>query len=303
MSVIAFVFSGQGAQRRGMGLDFAAADPGIARLFHMAETLRPGTLDNLKSEDPGVLKTTENTQPCLYLADLAAAIYLQNLGICPLALAGFSLGELPALAFGGAFSREDGFRIVCRRGELMGREAKKCDAGMAAVLRLENGTVEAICREHGVYPVNYNSPGQLVVSGEKAALATATEAFKAAGGRVMPLAVSGAFHSPYMSKAAEDFGSYLSDKSSVTPIIPVYANVTARPYSAPPHLTLASQIDHPVLWEQTVREMSRSGVDTFIEVGVGSTLAKLISKTLPGAAVYSVESPEGAKAVAREVAG
>lgn len=302
MSVTAFVFSGQGSQYPGMGLELAAEDPSVARLFSAAERIRPGTLECLKSADPKVLSATENAQPCLYLADLAAAIRLENLGVRPAALAGFSLGELPALAFGGAFSHEDGFRAVCVRGKLMGRESGKLPTGMAAVLKLPENTVREICSRFGIYPVNYNAPGQVTVSGETAALALAEQAFRDAGGRVVPLKVSGAFHSPFMTPAAREFEAWLSGLESSVPAVPVYGNRTAEPYGAPPHLSLASQMDSPVLWEQTVRNMARDGVDTFIEVGAGSTLAGLIGRILPNARVFSVDSPASAERAAGEVA-
>lgn len=302
MPVTAFVFSGQGAQHQGMGLEFAAADPKIEKLFAAAEEHRPGTLEQLRSGSPEVLNATENTQPCLYLADVAAALYLSGLGLRPELVAGFSLGEIPALAFSGAFSPEEGFRIVCQRGKLMGAAAKEQASGMAAVLRLSDGQVEEICRAHGIFPVNYNSPGQLVVSGESAALSAATADFTAAGGRVMPLRVSGAFHSPLMSGAARAFEAYLSERDSRLPEIPVYANRTAKPYAVPPHLALAAQIDSPVRWTQTVQNMAKAGAEVFVEVGVGNTLAKLVSRILPGARVYSAETPSQAQEIAREVA-
>lgn len=301
MSVTAFIFSGQGAQHSGMGLNFAKSDSVISGIFDRAEAARPGTLAQLSAEDPEILKQTENTQPCLYLADLAAALYMKKLGVSPACAAGFSLGEIPALAFAGAFSFDEGFRIVTERGRLMGREAKKHDAGMAAVVKLSNETVEEICARHKLYPVNYNSPGQLVVSGEKADLAAANEDFRAAGGRVMPLNVSGAFHSPFMSAAAADFNEFLKSAETVLPEIPVYANLTARPYDAAPALSLAAQIDHPVRWEETVRSMAEKGVDTFIETGVGTVLSKLVAKIVPGARVFPVETPEQAEAAAKEV--
>lgn len=304
MSKIAFLFSGQGAQHPGMGMEFYRADDEVKALFDAADAIRPGTLAQLACADDATLRLTENTQPCLYLADLAAGIYLKNLGIRADCAAGFSLGELAALAFAGAYSYEEGFRLVHRRATLMGRDSAKVDAGMAAVLKLENSVIEEICaRYKALYPVNYNSPGQLVVAGDKADIAAAAADFKAAGGRMIPLNVSGAFHTPFMAEAAKEFGEFLAEKQSAVPAIPVYANETAEPYSDAPTKSLASQVNHPVRWEQSIRAMAAAGVDTFIEAGVGSTLQKLVTKTLPGVKTYAVETPEAAKAVAAEVLG
>jgi (acyl-carrier-protein) S-malonyltransferase len=166
MGQIAFVFSGQGAQHPGMAEDFYCGNTEVRDLFEQAEKIRPGITELCFHGDAAVLKQTENTQPCLYLADLAAAIVLQGAGVKPSGLAGFSLGEVPALAFGGAFSYAQGFEITCKRGELMAEASAKQQTSMLAVLKLSNEAVEEICsRYEHVYPVNYNSPGQLVVSG------------------------------------------------------------------------------------------------------------------------------------------
>lgn len=302
MSKIAFLFSGQGAQHPGMGMDFYQADEEVRRVFDAAENLRPGTLEQLKNADAETLKKTENTQPCLYLADLAAALYLQNRGVQAACAAGFSLGELPALAFAGAFSYDEGFRLVCERARLMGLESSKHDTGMAALLKLSNEAVEELCgRFENLYPVNYNAPGQVAVAGDKASLASLTEAAKAAGGLALPLKVSGGFHSPFMSPAAADFAAFLETAETAVPALPVYANRTASIYTEPPAKSLAAQIDHPVLWEKTIRAMAEEGVDTFIETGVGVTLQKLVMKILPGARVFAVETPEQAETVIKEL--
>lgn len=302
MGGIAFLFSGQGAQCAGMGMEFYHADSKIKAMFDAAEQLRTGTLQQLQSADAATLQQTENTQPCLYLADLAAAEYLRSRGLVPQAAAGFSLGELPALAFAGAYTAQDGFALVVKRGLYMGQAAQQCGAGMAAVVKLDNQTVEQLCSGFAhIYPVNYNSPGQLVVSGAKDELEAFGQAVVQAGGRVLPLRVSGGFHSPFMDSAAQQFAAALQTVTTAVPQIPVYANQTAQVYTAAPSLTLAQQINHPVLWEKTIRSMADSGIDTFIETGVGNVLQKLVGKILPQAKAYAVSTPAQADAVLQEV--
>ena len=218
------------------------------------------------------------------------------------ALAGFSLGEIPALSFGGAFDYIEGFRIVCKRGEFMSADPG-VETAMAAVLKLDGETVEKICASHsGLYPVNYNCPGQITVSGTKEALNDAKAEFTEAGGRVIPLAVSGAFHSPFMDKASEEFGAFLNTCDIKSPVTTVYANRNAAPYENVVE-TMQAQINHPVLWEKTVRAMAEGGIDTFIEVGPGQTLSKFVQKTDPGAKTYHAETPEEIEKIVSEVLG
>lgn len=177
------------------------------------------------------------------------------------------------------------------------------ETAMAAVLKLDGETVEKICASHsGLYPVNYNCPGQITVSGTKEALNDAKAEFTEAGGRVIPLAVSGAFHSPFMDKASEEFGAFLSTCDIKSPVTTVYANRNAAPYENVVE-TMQAQINHPVLWEKTVRAMAESGIDTFIEVGPGQTLSKFVQKTVPGAKTYHAETPEEIEKIVSEVLG
>lgn len=300
MAKIGIIFPGQGAQYPGMGEKLYEAYPEIRELYENAEKIFPGITEISFHGTADDLKKTENTQPALYLAELSAALILKKNGIEASALAGFSLGEIPALSFGGAFDYIEGFRIVCKRGEFMSADPG-VETAMAAVLKLDGETVEKICASHsGLYPVNYNCPGQITVSGTKEALNDAKAEFTEAGGRVIPLAVSGAFHSPFMDKASEEFGAFLSTCDIKSPVTTVYANRNAAPYENVVE-NMQAQINHPVLWEKTVRAMAESGVDTFIEVGPGQTLSKFVQKTVPGAKTYHAETPEEIEKIVSEV--
>lgn len=305
MGKIAFMFSGQGAQHVGMGKDLYDNFPVVRELFDNAEQIRPGTLNQCFCGDEAELRQTENTQPCLYLADLAAAAALGSLGVSPDAVAGFSLGEIPALAFAGAYSYEDGFRAAVRRGAEMSRAAKDNPASMLAVVKLDNKTVEDICDKYEyIYPVNYNCAGQLVVSGKTEYFDAFTEDVKQAGGRALPLKVSGGFHSPFMNRASESFGEYLQDIDIKEPDIPAYSNYTGQPYSGDIKQLLSMQINHPVHWEQIIKLMLDDGFDTFIEVGVGNVLQKLcmkISQDYPGVKCLKCETTDEANAIAEQL--
>lgn len=302
MGKIAFVFAGQGAQYSGMGKTLYENFPVCRTLYDAAEAYRPGTMAQSFAGDAEELKKTENTQPCLYLCDLAAALALTEKGVKPDAVAGFSLGEIAALAYAGAYTPEDGFKIVVSRGKYMGEAAGKHDTAMAAILKLDAETIEKLCAETGdVYPVNYNSAAQTVVSGTKTAIAALKEKLASYPCRVMDLAVSGAFHSPFMAEAAEQFGAGLADFDIRIPKLPVYANKTAMPYGDNVKETMTEQIKSPVLWERTVLNLIGEGFDTFIEVGAGKTLSGLIKKIDKNVKVYNADDAASVEAAASEV--
>ena len=288
MSKIAFIFPGQGAQFPGMGKGFDS------EVFDIAERVKPGITSLCFKGDPAELKLTKNAQPCLFMAEIAAAEALMKRGIKPDMVAGFSFGEIVALTVGGAFGVEEGFRIAVRRGELMSESAP--DTGMAAILKLPDEPVEEICAHHGIYPVNYNCPGQVSVSGKSEALKTARAEFVAAGGRFAPLAVSGAFHSPYMSAAAVGFAEFLVGCEIKTPVLPVWSNLDAKQYDDEVRDRMSKQIDHPVRWAELIRNMHAAGADTFIEVGPGDTLTKLGARILPDVKFIQVSTPEEVEA-------
>lgn len=298
MGKIALVFAGQGAQYPGMGKSLYEVSAAARAVFDLAERRRPGTLAQCFAGTKEELTVTRNTQPCLYCVDLAAACALREAGVAPAALAGFSLGEIAALTFSGAVSPEDGFSIVCARGEAMQAAAEQTDAAMVAVVKLDNATVEGLCaRFRRVYPVNYNCPGQLVVAGAREELEAFKAAVKEAGGKALPLAVGGGFHSPFMEGAAEAFAGVLARFAIKDPALPLYANATARPYEGDYRALLVRQMKSPVRWQGTVEAMLAAGIDTFIEVGPGKTLCGLIKKTAPQAAVLQVEDADSLAAV------
>ncbi len=291
MGELAFVFSGQGSQVPGMGKALWDHLPRVREIFARHEMIRPGTTAQCFEGDAQTLSLTINAQPCLYTLSLATASALVDAGVMPRRAAGFSLGEIGALAFAGTFQGDDGFRFVCERASVMQGASQLHPGGMAAVLKLSSKAVEALCADIvGLWPVNYNCPGQLVVAGNAEALAALGKAAAAQGGRVLPLRVSGAFHSPHMDEAVSKLEKSLGNYHLAAPNLPVYANLSAQPYPAEPLNLLASQVNHPVLWQQSIEHMIQDGVTDFIEVGAGSTLCGLIGKIDGSVSAMPVEN-------------
>ena len=299
MSKIAFVFSGQGAQAPGMGKELYDCSTAAKAVFDLADSIRPGTSQQCFEGTQEELNVTINTQPCLFACDLAAAKAAQERGIQPDCAAGFSLGEAAAVAFSGMLTEAEAFSMVCKRAELMNEAAQKNPGAMAAVMKLSPQQVETLCGPiENAWPVNYNSPKQTVVAASADTIDQVVEAASAQRGRAVKLAVSGAFHSPLMHSAADGLREYLASISLREEKLPVYANLTAEPYGEDKKETMAAQCENPVRWQKTIENMIANGVDTFIEVGVGKTLAGLIKKINPEVTVYQIENKEGLDAAA-----
>ncbi|MCF0228887.1 MAG: ACP S-malonyltransferase [Parasporobacterium sp.] len=302
MGKIAFVFAGQGAQAPGMGKEFYESSEAARKVFEAADAVRPGTSVQCFEGTPEELQITENTQPCLFSVEMAIAAALEEAGIKADMTAGFSLGELSALTYSGVFSLQTGLELVKQRGRFMQLAAEKSDTSMAAVIKLTDEQVIELCSGfNNIYPVNFNCPGQISCSGDAEEMAAFAEAVKEAGGRAKVLKVNGAFHCPYMSEAAEAFGKVLADVEISSPLIPVYADKTAMPYTDDVKDTLASQIDNPVRWEALIRNMIKDGVDTFVEIGPGKTLTGLIKRISSDVRLFNVSVPEELEKFTAEV--
>lgn len=301
MKRIAFVFPGQGAQAVGMGKDFYDSHAGARARFEQANEALGFRLTELIFQGPEEeLKKTANTQPALLATSLAILEAVKELGIEPDFVAGHSLGEYCALVAADVMSFADAVRTVRARGELMERAVPSGQGGMAAVLGAERGQLAELCRsvteESGtVEMANVNCPGQIVVSGSAEGVRKLVERGKEAGAkRVIPLEVSGPFHSSLMSPAAEGLAAVLAGVDMRDARIPVVANVTADSVLQAEQIRrlLVDQVVSPVLWEDSVLWMIREGVETFVEIGSGSVLAGLIKKVDKNVQVVSINSRE-----------
>ena len=282
MGKIAFLFAGQGSQYPGMAKDLYENIPEVRELFDSAETIRPGTLEQMFSGSEEELKRTENTQPCLFLADLAGAIALESSGVCPDAVAGFSLGEIAGLAASGVLSRQEAFGLVCQRGRFMQEAADKVDGGMVAVMRMDAAQLQELCGEYDVYPVNYNCPGQLVIGGEKAAVEECVRLAGEAGARrSVALAVSGPFHTSLMKPAGDALAEYFKKMDLGAPIVPVLYNYLGKENTEnmPIADILVMQVQRSVRMDMILMNLFNKGVRRFIEIGPGKAITGFVKKT------------------------
>lgn len=281
-------FPGQGAQHPDMGHSLYDNSAAARNIFDRASEIVGYSVSDLCfRSDKEELSRTVNSQIAIFTCSMAGLAALRERGVQIDACAGFSLGEYTALAASGVLSLEDAIRLVQRRGELMQQAADSTDGCMAAVLGLDDATVEQICAqiEGIVLPVNYNCDGQLVIAGEREAVTAAAAACKEAGARrAVPLAVSGAFHTPMMASAAAQLRTFAEDLTFYAPEIPLYTNVTGEPLDVPQYPEyLERHMVSPVRWKHLVQNMMADGHTNALEIGVGKTLtgfARRISRDL-----------------------
>lgn len=299
MSKIAFIFPGQGSQAVGMGVALADAFREAHSAFEQAShVLNWDLLAACKEGPDDRLRQTDVAQPALYVTGYATFAVLRSMGITPDAVAGHSIGEYAALAAAGVFGFTQGLSLVRERGRLMQAAAAAHPGGMVAVLGLDRQTLEKICAivqtSSGVcVPVNFNSPEQIVVAGEKKAVeALSLAAAKEGAKRVIPLNVSGAFHSPLMVEAAVGMKTHLSGVPFSDAVCPVAMNVDGqcRKEAGALQAALAQQLDHSVEWVKSIEALKGVGCDVFVECGAGRVLTGLLRRIDKQLAAYSTET-------------
>jgi [acyl-carrier-protein] S-malonyltransferase len=288
MAFVAFLFPGQGSQYVGMGQDLFEADPGARDLFKLAEQTTGLPLQKLCFTGPmEELTLTVNLQPAVTVVNLCLYRALAAAGVKPQAVCGHSLGEYSALFAAGVLSAKDTMAAVAERGRLMHREAKAHPGAMAAVIGLTPeklaGLVHPLTKEGAIALANFNTPEQTVISGTPEMVARAGNLAKAEGARVVPLKVSGAWHSPLMMGANADFAAFMDTLNFQAPSLPIYLNATAAPETDPARLQAAMgrQLTSPVRWADLIFNLKAAGVDTWVEVGPKNVLKGLVRKILP----------------------
>ncbi|GIO21933.1 ACP S-malonyltransferase [Oceanobacillus sp. J11TS1] len=306
MKRIAFMFPGQGSQAVGMGKDLYDAYPAIQKLYQEANEVLGMDLQTLMFEGPKeTLTETENTQPALLLSSVAVSHLLEENGIQPSMVVGHSLGEYSALVAAGAIKWQDAIRLVKVRGRLMEQAFPKGQGTMAAVLGLSQKKVQAAINQvedEIVDLANLNCPGQIVISGSVAGVEKATAVLKEAGAkRVLPLNVSGPFHSRLMKQANESFAKHLSEVAFEDAKMPVYANVSAEAVTAKETIQelLIKQLYSPVRFEESIQKMLEENIDAFVEVGTGKVLCGLLKKIDRKTKTFAVQDQESLEAFIR----
>ena len=294
---VAFIFPGQGAQVTGMGKDFYEQTETGRRVFDKASELLGFSMPELCFEPDERLDLTEYTQAAMVTTSIAMMkVLMEQQGIAPDVAAGLSLGEYCALAAAGAMSEEDAITAVRKRGILMQQAVPAGIGGMAAVLGMEAAAIEAVLEEiEDVQIANYNCPGQIVISGKKEAVELAGEKLKGAGAkRVIPLNVSGPFHSRMLAEAGRELGKALEQVEIYPLKIPYVANVTAEYVTDEKEIKglLERQVSSSVRWQQSVEAMVAAGVDTFVEIGPGKTLSGFMRKINRNVRTVNIETVE-----------
>lgn len=292
MSKIAFIYPGQGAQKAGMGKDFYENSESAKAVFDRASEILDLDMKALCFEENDKLDLTEYTQAALVTTCLAMTKVVREKGIHPDVTAGLSLGEYCAIAEAGGMSEEDAIRTVRKRGILMQNTVPAGEGAMAAILGMEASAIEEVISNiEGVSIANYNCPGQIVITGITAGVETAAEKLKEAGAkRVVMLNVSGPFHSPLLKKAGEELLEELEKVEIHKLVIPYVTNVTAEYIKDEKEIKdlLGAQVSSSVRWEQSIRKMIEEGVDTFVEIGPGKTLAGFMRKISRDVTMYNI---------------
>lgn len=297
MAKVAWIFPGQGSQQVGAGRDVFETSLAARRVFEQADSALGFPISTLCFEGPDdTLRQTVNAQPAIMAVSLACLEAAREAGVLsrfrPDFVAGHSLGEYTALVAAGALDAADGLRLVRERGRLMQEAGEASPGTMAAILGLDSDAVEAVCRESGAELCNVNAPGQIVIGGSVSSVEAALELAKSRGARrAMPLNVSGAFHTTLMQPAVDGMERALASVTLRDPDVPVVANGTGLPLTSAPAIReeLLYQLVHPVLWQQSVEEMARAGVSTFVEIGPGRVLTGLVKRIAAGAELISID--------------
>jgi [acyl-carrier-protein] S-malonyltransferase len=305
-SIFAYVFPGQGSQAVGMGRDLYSSFAAARTIIDQADAVLRFPLSRLFFEGPEEdLRQTVNAQPALVTVGIACLRAMEEVAggslPPPAFVAGHSLGEYTALVAAGVIDFATAVYLARERGRLMHEAGVKNPGGMVAVLGLDEAALAEVCRETSTQIANFNSPGQLVISGSVADVARAAEMAKARGAsRTVPLQVSGAFHSPLMKPAEEALSQIIADLPFRTPAVPVVGNTTAAPLvtAAEVKAELTRQLCHGVQWARSVEHMAAGGVTTFIEIGPGKVLTGLIRRIDRNVATVNVGDAEAVRAFA-----
>ena len=309
-SNLAFVFSGQGSQKVGMLAEMAAAFQSVQKTFAEAsEVLGYNLWDLCQNGEQEQLNATETTQPLLLTSSVALwRVWQEKNGKLPALLAGHSLGEWSALVCANVLDFSDAVDLVRKRGAYMQTAVPKGEGSMAAVLNVEDEKILALCKEASavgvVEAVNFNSPGQVVIAGQVAAVDKASELLKAAGAkRVLPLPVSAPFHTSLMKPAAENMAKHIAATIFRAPTIPVVHNVNAKTSSDPEAIKalMIQQIDHPVLWVDCVKTMVSANIKTVVECGPGKVLCGLCTRIEKELTAFGIEDVAGLEKALAEI--